>query len=302
MKPIRPLARHSPVQGAVPANAANMTSFGGGPAAGREDLPEQCAEPQGGQQHKQHDTGAANRHPGRAPMGVVQRQIGCLTNLSRARQSDGPGQHCRGPWRQQAGAALYSHPTARGAPSMANTRDRGAGAGDGAHRLSRRRQDHAAEPHPHRAARPQIRGGDQRVRRTGRGQRPRRGHRRGSVRDEQRLHLLHGARRPDPHRRRADEAARPVRRDHHRDHRPGEPRPGGADVLRRRGRAVEGEAGCDRDGGGRQAPAAAAGGQPRGGRPDRLRRRDRAEQDGSGDAGGAARRSRTRSARSTASR
>ena len=38
------------------------------------------------------------------------------------------------------------------------------------------------------------------------------GQRRGSVRDEQRLHLLHRARRPDPHRRRADEAARQVRR------------------------------------------------------------------------------------------
>ena len=61
---------------------------------------------------------------------------------------------------------------------------------------------------------------DQRVRRTRRRQRPRRGRRRGSVRDEQRLHLLHRARRPDPHRRRADEAARQVRRHHHRDHGP----------------------------------------------------------------------------------
>ncbi len=74
------------------------------------------------------------------------------------------------------------------------------------HRLPGRRQDHAAQPHPHRGSRPQIRRGDQRVRRAGRGQRPGGGCRRGSVRDEQRLHLLHRARRPDPHRRRPDEA------------------------------------------------------------------------------------------------
>ena len=121
----------------------------------------------------------------------------------------------------------------------------------------------------------------------GRGQRPRRRHRRGSVRDEQRLHLLHGARRPDPHRRRADEAARPVRRHHHRDHRPGQPRPRRADLLRRRRRACQDQAGRDRHRGGRQAPAGAAGRQPRGGGPDRLRRRDRAEQDRPGHAGGA---------------
>ena len=181
-------------------------------------------------------------------------------------------------------------------------RPRRAGAGDGAHRLSRRRQDHAAEPHPHRAARPQIRGGDQRVRRTGRGQRPRRGHRRGSVRDEQRLHLLHRARRSDPHRRRPDEAARQVRRHHHRDHRPGEPGAGRADLLRRRGRAGQGAAGRDRHRGGRQASAAAAGGQSRGGGSDRVRRRHRAEQDRPGVAGGTGGGRERRSARSTASR
>ena len=164
-----------------------------------------------------------------------------------------------------------------------------AGAGDGADRLSRRRQDHLAQPHPDREPRPQIRRGDQRVRRTRRRQRPRRGQRRGSVRDEQRLHLLHRARRPDPHRRRPDEAARQVRRHHHRDHRPGEPGPGGADLLRRRQRQGEDPAGRDRHGGRRQASAGPPGRQPRGGRPDRLRRRHRAEQDRPGDAGGTGR-------------
>src|SRR6266496_3934226 len=52
------------------------------------------------------------------------------------------------------------HLTGMDAESGANGNDNhghdGAGAGDGTHRLSRRRQDHAVEPHPHRAARPQI--------------------------------------------------------------------------------------------------------------------------------------------------
>jgi Ni2+-binding GTPase involved in maturation of urease and hydrogenase len=54
---------------------------------------------------------------------------------------------------------------------------------------------------------------------------------RGSVRDEQRLHLLHRARRPDPHHRRADAAQGQVRCDHRRDHRPRRSGPGGADLL-----------------------------------------------------------------------
>jgi hypothetical protein len=45
----------------------------------------------------------------------------------------------------------------------------------------------------------EIRRHRQRVRRDRHRQRPRRRRRRGSVRDEQRLHLLHRARRPDPH-------------------------------------------------------------------------------------------------------
>ena len=106
-----------------------------------------------------------------------------------------------------------------------------------AHRLSRGRQDDAAEPHPHRAARQEIRRHRQRVRRDRHRQRPRGGRRRGSVRDEQRLHLLHGAGRPDPHPRRADEAPRQVRRHHRRDDRPRRPGPRGADLLRRPGGA-----------------------------------------------------------------
>jgi hypothetical protein len=56
------------------------------------------------------------------------------------------------------------------------------------------------------------------------GHRQRAGRRRGrgSVRDEQRLHLLHRARRPHPHHRRADAAQGQVRRHHRRD-RPGSP-------------------------------------------------------------------------------
>ena len=83
------------------------------------------------------------------------------------------------------------------------------------------------------------------------------GHRRGSVRDEQRLHLLHRARRPDPHHRRADEAARngstassskppawPIRR---RSRRPSSSTRTCAATPAR----------CDRHRGGRQAPAGA---------------------------------------------
>ena len=54
-------------------------------------------------------------------------------------------------------------------------------------------------------------------------------------RDEQRLHLLHRARRPDPHPRRAEAAPRSrraqVRPRDHRDHRHGRSRPGGADFF-----------------------------------------------------------------------
>ena len=107
-----------------------------------------------------------------------------------------------------------------------------------AHRLSRRRQDHAAQPHPVRAARPEIRRHRQRIRRDRHRQRPHRRRRRGSVRDEQRLHLLHRARRPDPHHRRADAAQGQVRRHHRRDHGPRRPGAGGADLLRRRERSA----------------------------------------------------------------
>ena len=86
-----------------------------------------------------------------------------------------------------------------------------------AHRLSRRRQDDAAEPHPQRGPRPEVRRHRQRIRRDRHRQRPRRRRRRGSVRNEQRLHLLHRARRSHPHHRGADEAQGQVRRDHRRD-------------------------------------------------------------------------------------
>ena len=226
MNPIRPFARHSPVHGAVPANATSMTSFAGSSRRARGPA-QQCAEAKAGQQRKQHDNSAAKSHAGSFRTilswhGEIARgsspapDIGISFVLQRSC-------HCppdrvavidaitrptiRRRWLIRAGRPIFP-PDMQSEPRlMANTETAGAGAGDGAHRLSRRRQDHAAEPHPHRAARPQIRGGDQRVRRAGRGQRPRRGHRRGSVRDEQRLHLLHGARRPDPHRGRADEAA-----------------------------------------------------------------------------------------------
>ena len=79
----------------------------------------------------------------------------------------------------------------------------------------------------------------QRVRRDRHRQRPRRRRRRGSVRDEQRLHLLHRARRPDPHHRRADEAQGQVRRHHRRDHRPRRSGAGRADLLHGPGRRRE---------------------------------------------------------------
>ena len=88
------------------------------------------------------------------------------------------------------------------------------------HRLSRRRQDDPAQPHPQRAARQALRRHRQRIRRDRHRQRTRRRRRRGSVRDEQRLHLLHRARRPHPHHRGADEAQGRLRRDHRRDDRP----------------------------------------------------------------------------------
>ncbi len=105
------------------------------------------------------------------------------------------------------------------------------------------------------------------------------GRRRGSVRDEQRLHLLHGAGGPDPHPRRPDEAQGQVRRHHRRDDGARRPRPGGADVLRRPGRPAGRDLGRRRHGRRRQMaqrpPQGRAGSQE----PDRLRRRDRAQQD-----------------------
>ena len=80
--------------------------------------------------------------------------------------------------------------------------------GHGTHGLPWLRKNHAAEPHPHREARQAHRGHRERIRRSRR--RPPAGHRRRrrAVRDQQRLHLLHGARRPDPHPRPAHEAPR----------------------------------------------------------------------------------------------
>ena len=159
----------------------------------------------------------------------------------------------------------------------------------GADRLSRRRQDDLAQPHPVRAARQEIRRDRQRIRRDRHRQRPRRRRRRGSVRDEQRLHLLHGARRPDPHHRRADAAQGQVRRDHRRDDRPRRSGAGGADLLRRRERRQEREARRRGDGRGRHVAARPAARRAGGEEPDRLRRRDLAQQDRSRQRGRAAR-------------
>ena len=109
--------------------------------------------------------------------------------------------------------------------------------------------------------------------------------RRGSVRDEQRLHLLHRARRPDPHHRRPDEAQGQVRRHPGRDHGPGRSRPGGADLLhRRRGQGAH-PARRHRDGGRRQALPRPARAGRRGRGAGGLRRRDPAQQDRPGERG-----------------
>ena len=154
-----------------------------------------------------------------------------------------------------------------------------------AHRLSRRRQDHAAQPHSVRAARQEIRRHRQRIRRDRHRQRAGGQRRRGSVRDEQRLHLLHRARRPGAHHRRADAAQRQVRRHHRRDHGARRPRAGGADLLHGRAGRRQDQARRGGDGRRRQVAQGPAQGRARGQEPDRLCRRHPAQQDRSGDAG-----------------
>ncbi len=144
----------------------------------------------------------------------------------------------------------------------------------GADRLSRRRQDHAAQPHPVRAAWAEIRRHRQRIRRDRHRQRPGRRRRRGSVRDEQRLHLLHCARRPRAHHRRADAAQGQVRRHHRGDDRARRPGAGGADLLRGRECRPQDQARRGGHRGRRQVAQGSAQGCARGQEPDRLRGRD----------------------------
>ena len=174
--------------------------------------------------------------------------------------------------------------------SEAQTRNSGPNPGDRADRLSRLGQDHPAQPDPLGKPRQALCGHRQRVRRDRHRQRSDRGIRRGDLRDEQWLRLLHRARRPDPRGRRPDAPSRPFRRHRGRDHRPGRPRPGRADLLHGRRRALEDQARCGRRPGRRQAPAVAAEGFEGGRGPDRLRRRGRAQQDRPRYAGGTARR------------
>ena len=131
-----------------------------------------------------------------------------------------------------------------------------------------------SEPHGKK-----VRRHRQRVRRDRHRQRPRGRRRRGSVRDEQRLHLLHRARRPRPHHRRADAAQGQVRRHHRRDHRPGRPGAGGADLLHGRECRPQDQARRGGHGRRRQVAAGPAQGRARGEEPDRLRRRHPAQQD-----------------------
>ena len=105
--------------------------------------------------------------------------------------------------------ARQSHQDPKAA-SMSETPD--ANPGHRAHRLSRRRQDDAAQPHPVGEPRQALRRHRQRVRRDRHRQRPDRRIRRRNLRDEQWLRLLHGARRPDPRRRGPDAPAGPLRR------------------------------------------------------------------------------------------
>ena len=169
----------------------------------------------------------------------------------------------------------------------------------GAHRLSRRRQDDAAQPHPDREPRQALRRDRQRVRRDRHRQRPRRRRRRRGVRDEQRLRLLHGARRPDPDHGRAGQAPGQVRRDHRRDHRAGRPGARGPDLLRRPGRGRGRPPRRGGDGRRRQVAVRAPEGRPGGEEPGRLRRRDPAQQGRPRLGGGPRPASRARSARST---
>ena len=168
-----------------------------------------------------------------------------------------------------------------------------------ADRLSRRRQDHPAQPHSVRAARQEIRRHRQRIRRDRHRQRPRRRRRRGSVRDEQRLHLLHRARRPRAHHRRADAAQGQVRRHHRRDHRARRSGAGRADLLHGRERRPQGQARRRGDGRRCQMAAGPAQGRAGGEEPDRVRRRHPAQQDRSGHARRSCARSRRASAAST---
>ena len=126
-----------------------------------------------------------------------------------------------------------------------------------------------------------LRGHRQRVRRGRHRQRTRRRGRRGSLRDEQRLHLLHGARRLDPHHGGTDEAgaasstrsssrppASPIRRQWRR-----------PSSSTRTCMAKSARLDADRHGGRRQMAGGSAEGRAGGEEPDRLRRRHRPQQD-----------------------
>ena len=143
------------------------------------------------------------------------------------------------------------------------------------HRLPRLGQDHAAQARAERGPRPEDRRHRERVRRREHRQRHP-GHRdQGADHpDEQRLHLLHHPRRPARHAAAAgrQEAQGPagLRPRGDRDHRPGRPGPGGADLLHGRRDRRELPARLHPDAGGRQARRPAAQRPPGGAPPGRA--------------------------------
>ncbi len=151
-------------------------------------------------------------------------------------------------------------------------------------RFSRQRQDHPAQARPDRGARPEDRGDRERVRRREHRQRdPGARQRRADHPAQQRLRLLLDPRGPAHH------AGRPGREEaqgrtrfrpgRDRDHRPGRPRAGRADLLHgRRDRRIV-PARLDPDAGRRQARRPAARRPAGGAAPDRLRRPDLRQQD-----------------------
>ena len=150
------------------------------------------------------------------------------------------------------------------------------------HRLSGRRQDDAAQPHPRGQGGQEDRGDRQRVRRDR--HRPSAGRevRRGNHRAQQWLPVLHCPRRPDPDRRRDLRALRQYRPSGDRDHGARRSRAGDPVVHGRRPHAVAPDPGRDRHRG-RLPTRLDAAREPRGAGADCLRRRHPAQQDRPGE-------------------